>query len=185
MYIKRAVIPSALWILSVLLLTKLSHQFITKRIPSTIFGKRNDLSLPAKKQTKVQSSPEFSRILNAGKIPARRPVLCKILAKDFELDGLTKRLDTFRLEYFAANVTIQRESSFGILVKGEFEAFIKDDEFLESERVCSDFDTLLLDTTAVDAISFEDATEFDDEVPSNGDIDIGEIVTQYLQMELF
>eukprot|EP01041_Mallomonas_annulata_P014632 gene14632-31136_t len=147
---------------------------------------RLDLSLNAKKQSNViQSSPEFSRILNIANIPARRPVLCKILAKDTELQALARRLDTYSVQYLAANVTVQRENPSAILVEGSFEAYIKDGEFLDAERVQYDFETLLLDTSGDGAVSFEEATEYDDEVPPSGDVDIGEIVTQYLSLELF
>ena len=34
-------------------------------------------------------------------------------------------------------------------------------------------------------VSFEEATDYDDQVNENGDIDIGEIASQYLCLELF
>ena len=33
-------------------------------------------------------------------------------------------------------------------------------------------------------LSLADEVDYDDEVPSSGDIDVGEIVAQYLSMEL-
>jgi len=69
--------------------------------------------------------PEFSRLVNIGQIPPNRPVLCKILAKEKERNGLEKRFDIFKLEYFAANVTISRQNFESILVEGRFEAHIK------------------------------------------------------------
>jgi hypothetical protein len=41
-------------------------------------------------------------------IPERRPVLCKLLAKDNERTALALRFDIPEITYFAANVTISR-----------------------------------------------------------------------------
>ena len=42
------------------------------------------------------------------KVPVRRPVLCKLLAKENERAGLAARFDIPELIYFAANVTVTR-----------------------------------------------------------------------------
>jgi hypothetical protein len=40
-------------------------------------------------------------------VPERRPVLCKLLAKEKEREGLAERFDIPELLYFAANVTVR------------------------------------------------------------------------------
>ena len=67
---------------------------------------------------------------------------------------------------------------------GRLEARLKSGEFLDVEVLKADVDTLILDNTE-GGINLEDATDFDDEVGENGEIDIGEIVAQYLSLEIF
>ena len=67
---------------------------------------------------------------------------------------------------------------------GRLEARLKSGEFLDVEVLKADIDTIILDNTE-GGINLEDATDFDDEVGENGEIDIGEIVAQYLSLEIF
>ena len=39
--------------------------------------------------------------------------------------------------------------------------------------------------TAASSTKFEEAMDYDDEIGTDGDIDIGEIASQYLSLELF
>lgn len=128
--------------------------------------------------------PEFSRIVPAAQVTERRPVLCKILAKEPERKGLAERFDVFQIGYFAANITVTRTDSASLLVEGKIEAHIKDGELLEPFIVKADFDTLVLDGSA-GGVSFEEATDYDEEIGPGGELDIGEIAAQYLSMELF
>jgi hypothetical protein len=112
-------------------------------------------------------------------------VLCKIIAKEHERKGLAERFDIHQITYLAANVTITRTEVASLLVEGVFEAHIKDGEELDAFVVNSEFDTLILDGATANKISFEENTDYDDEVGENGELDIGEITAQYLSMELF
>ena len=48
-----------------------------------------------------------------------------------------------------------------------------------------DFETLLLDNTGkIEGVSFDQAMDYDDEVDGDGNIDLGEIASQYLCMEI-
>ena len=67
---------------------------------------------------------------------------------------------------------------------GRLEARLRSGEYLDVEVLKADIDTVILDNTE-DKISLEDATDFDDEVGEDGEIDIGEIVAQYFSMEVF
>ena len=67
---------------------------------------------------------------------------------------------------------------------GKLEARLKSGEYLNEEVLKAGIDTVILDN-ADDSITFLEATEFDDEVGENGQVDIGEIVAQYLSMEVF
>ena len=66
---------------------------------------------------------------------------------------------------------------------GRLEARLRSGEYLDVEVLKADIDTVILDNTE-DKISLEDATDFDDEVGEDGEIDIGEIVAQYFSMEV-
>ena len=160
--------------------------------PSTSFRSPRSFSpaLHAAKKNKGPVGPEFSRVLNVGQIPGRRPVLCKLLAKESERAGLAERFDIPELTYFAANVTVSRRDAGSLVVTGDIEAHIKGGELMEPEVIESDFETLLLDNTvrptrwrrrrrcypllcltpfclfqgSVSGVSFEEAMDYDDEV---------------------
>ena len=57
------------------------------------------------------------------------------------------------------------------------------------EIIKSDFDTLLLDNSgpsaALGANDINELLDYDDEIGSDGNIDLGEISAQYLSLELF
>ena len=44
-----------------------------------------------KKKKPIPLVPEFSRILNTAQVPSNRPVLCRLLARDKEREGLADR----------------------------------------------------------------------------------------------
>ncbi|KAJ1438515.1 hypothetical protein B484DRAFT_392269 [Ochromonadaceae sp. CCMP2298] len=127
---------------------------------------------------------EFSRVINVGQIPRAKPVLCRLLAKEAERQGLCARFDIPQLPYFAANVTLSRRDEHSVLVVGSIEAHVKSGEMMDVEVLRSDFDTLLLNNEGGD-LNIEDETDFDDEVGPGGEIDIGEIAAQYLALEMY
>jgi hypothetical protein len=138
-----------------------------------------------KEKVLVPSSPEFSRIINAAQIPQKRPVLCKLLANENERRKLAQRFDMSEITYFAVNMTVSRRDPETILIDGELEAHVKAGELLDADVIKSEFDTILLDNTNGAGISIEDATDYDEEVGPNGEIDVGEIASQYLSLEIF
>lgn len=154
-------------------------------------SKRMRSSLSSKKGKKPKPAParaEFSRIINVASIPDKRAVLCKLLAKPAERAGLALRFDLPELSYFAANVTVRRRDPYTLLIEGTIEARITASTLLPPQEVQADFDTLVLDNLSsgkVSGLTFEDATDYDEEIGSNGDIDIGEIAAQYFSLELF
>jgi len=93
---------------------------------------------------------EFSRVINIEQIPERRPVLCKLLAKENERSALAIRFDIPKIEYFGANVTISRQSSSSILVEGKFDARVRFGELLDIESIVGEFDTVLLNNFGVE-----------------------------------
>eukprot|EP00596_Hydrurales_sp_CCMP1899_P006778 CAMPEP_0119043982 /NCGR_PEP_ID=MMETSP1177-20130426/27640_1 /TAXON_ID=2985 /ORGANISM="Ochromonas sp, Strain CCMP1899" /LENGTH=65 /DNA_ID=CAMNT_0007013267 /DNA_START=482 /DNA_END=676 /DNA_ORIENTATION=+ len=65
------------------------------------------------------------------------------------------------------------------MVEGDMEAHIKGGELMEPEILIGEFDTLLLDNTgAKEGTSFDEEMDYDDEVDSQGNIDLGEIAAQ-------
>ena len=114
----------------------LTQSFVHRRAnaPKSIAGYFST-KLFAKKKKSAPVGPEFSRVLNVAQVrwqkkiktvngygwvslifsigqmkscqvPERRPVLCKLLAKEKEREGLAERFDIPELLYFAANVTV-------------------------------------------------------------------------------
>lgn len=153
-------------------------QPISKEMPLKLDKRRS-------KAPTVPITPEFSRRISAAKVPSKRPVMCKLLAKESERVALSQRLDIPEILYLSANLTLSRNDPITILVEGKLEARIKAGEFLDPEVIISDFDTVVLDDSSGTAgMSLEDALDYDDEVV-NGEIDLGEIVTQYLSLEQF
>ena len=171
----------------------ITDTFILSKTKSIVhYNKFNDKNLHVlnakkkKKRKPIPLVPEFSRVLNTGQIPRDRPVMCRLLARDKEREGLAERFDMPEITYFSANVTAKRADRTSILVQGNLEAHIKAGKLLRTDSIVTTFETMLLDNTGVGiALSLEDATEYDDQVDENGDIDIGEIASQYLSLELF
>lgn len=146
-----------------------------------------------KKNAPPPLTPEFSRCLNVGQV-SRRPVLCKLLAKEGERAALAERFDVPEISYFAANVTLTRQDELTIVVEGSIEAIITAGKAsaalselqLAPEKIVGDFTTLLLDNSSTKTpVDFDSATDYDDEINEDGVIDIGEIAAQYLSLELF
>lgn len=146
----------------------------------------------AKKKTQpIPQVAEFSRIINVAQIPARKSVLCRVVATDDECKNVAERFDIGNLIYLSANVTISRRDSYSIVVEGNFIARISNGELFPAEEYNCEFDTLLLDNTnsaggsTASKLNWDDEVDYDDEVKPNGDIDVGEIVAQYLCLEMF
>ena len=87
----------------------------------------------------------FSFLISCKTIIYRRPVLCKLLAKESERIALAARLDIPELIYLAANITLIRDEPTSITVSGKLEAHIKAGQYLDAETIVSDFETLILD----------------------------------------
>ncbi|RYG96349.1 hypothetical protein EON65_54540 [archaeon] len=129
---------------------------------------------------------ELPRPVNVANIPKRTPALCRILAKDEELEALSNRLDLAGLTYFAANVTLQWHDPHTVQVRGSIEGHLVSNILIEKEIVKSDFSSKILSNIgAANPRSMDEHEEYDEEVDSDGNIDIGEIVTQYFAMELY
>eukprot|EP01039_Chlorochromonas_danica_P006219 gene6219-6857_t len=152
-------------------------------------------TLLAKKSSSSSSSsnlpkPEFSRPLNIAQIPLKRPVLCRILAKESERQALAHRLDLSGLSHFSANVTVgwqdlQRTTLF---IEGTIEAHMSAEMIQEDEVIKVKFDSTVYNGRGGGEGEGEEEEEVehdcDEEVDSQGNIDIGEIASQYLAMEL-
>lgn len=135
---------------------------------------------------KKRYRPELSRPVNVASIPKRTPALCRIQAKEEELQALSDRLDLAGLVYFAANVTMQWQDTYTVQVKGSIEGHLVSKVLTEKEILKCDFSSKLLSNGgAVSPRSMGDHEEYDEEVDPDGNIDIGEIVTQYFAMELY
>jgi hypothetical protein len=146
-------------------------------------------SVEKKSRKKVRMAPpkpEFSRVLNIASVPERKSALCRLVANPKECLALADRFEIPEVVSFAANVTVSREQGgVGLYVEGSISAEIgAGSELLPTTTINTSFDSNML-INMDSSMSFEDATEYDDEVGENGDIDIGEIAAQYFVIEMF
>ena len=141
---------------------------------------------PRKKVRMALPKPEFSRVLNIASIPERKSALCRLVANPRECLALAERFEIPEVLSFAANVTVSREQGgMGLYIEGSISAEIgAGSELLPTTTIDTSFDTNML-INMDSSMSFEDATEYDDEVGENGDIDMGEIAAQYFVIEMF
>lgn len=141
---------------------------------------------PKKKVRLAPPSPEFSRVVNIANIPERKSVLCRLVANPKECNSLAERFEIPEILSFASNVTVTREmSGIGLYVEGDFVVEIgSGSELLPTTEIVSSFETNLL-INVDGSMSFEEATDYDDEVDESGDIDIGEIAAQYFGIEMY
>jgi hypothetical protein len=127
---------------------------------------------------------EFSRIVNLRDVPVRQPCLCRVAAKEHEVKLLAKRFSC-QLEQLHGNVTIVRDKRTNTLtVQGDYLALVREVYQLPPSVIKGNFSTtLLLPSGKTAAKCSLDDVEFDDEVPSSGNIDIGEVVAQYFCLD--
>lgn len=147
---------------------------------------KNVAKKPKKKVRMAPPSPEFSRIMNIASIPQQKAVLCRLVANPKECDSLAERFEIPEIVSFASNVTVTREQSgVGLYVEGEFTVEIgSGSELLPTTEITSTFETNVL-INVDGSLSFEEATDYDDEVDESGDIDLGEISAQYFGIEMY
>lgn len=133
--------------------------------------------------TTTIAKPEFSRIVHLSKVPRIKPVSCRLIAKQTERIALSERFNLGELTYLAANVTLSRRSPSGVLIEGNIVAHVNYD--CEDPDILSEsFETVLLNNydSGAEKVAFEDAKDCDDEVAGDGNIDVGEIVGEYLSL---
>ncbi len=99
---------------------------------------------------------------------------------------LAKRFNIQEVVYFSSNITLNRIDVNSIIVNGNYSAGVKLSDLSKANLINGFFETVLLDNSiSTVKIKYEDAKDYDDQVGSNGDIDIGEISSQYLGLEIF
>lgn len=142
------------------------------------------------KKSPVDDSPslapvkaEFSRIVHLSKVPRSKPVSCRLIAKQTERIALSERFHLGELTYLAANVTLTRQPPSAVLIQGNIIAHVS--YTYENPDILSEaFETVLLNNydSGAERVAFEDAKDCDDEVAGDGNIDVGEIVGEYLSL---
>lgn len=171
-------------------ISKFPH-FLTNSNDNSIDNSNNLIrKTKTKPKTKKQiiKTIEFSRIVNSGQISSKRNVLCKLAANEEERLNLAKRFDIANILHFHANITLSRQDIQSIVITGTLSAEIYNGDLFPTDIITSEFETIMLDNTNVpieQRILIEDAQDYDDEVGINGEIDIGEIASQYLSMEIY
>ena len=147
---------------------------------------KNVAKKPKKKVRLAPPAPEFSRIVNIANIPERKSVLCRLIANPRECSSLAERFEIPEIVSFSSNVTVSREmGGVGLYVEGEFAVEIgSGSDLLPTTEIASTFETNLL-VNLDGSMSFEESTDYDDEVGESGDIDLGEIAAQYFGIEMY
>jgi hypothetical protein len=188
-----------------------SHPFSIRFSSQCLFRETNScrscssVKQLAKKESKIetddQKGKKFRRIVNVSQIPKRRSVVCRLVATEEERQGIARMIDFPTIPYFAANVTLSMVDTYTVKVKGIIEAKLGlnvpnkakpsvleveklNPTIVEVQSIKCNFESLLLNNIGQEQRKvLDDEEDFDDEVPVTGDIDIGEIVVQYFDME--
>jgi hypothetical protein len=128
--------------------------------------------------------------MKSSAVPSGRSVVCKLLAKEEEKKALSTRIKVVGIEYFSANITLTREPKHyhNILITGSIKALMFHGMYESKgvkrfQTIETSFDTKLLDTANANGLTFENEMDCDDEIV-DGVIDVGEIASQYLCMEI-
>lgn len=131
----------------------------------------------------ASAKPEFSRIVNLSQVPRAKPVSCRLIAKQTEQLALSERFNLGELTYMAANVTLSRQPPSAILIQGSIIAHVNY-TYETSDVLNEQFETVLLNNydSGAEKVAFDDAKDCDDEVAADGNIDVGEIVGEYLSL---
>jgi hypothetical protein len=148
---------------------------------------------------KNQNAPEFSRLFALDKVGVSSPCKFQISANEQECSDLAKRLGVFSIGSFKAdfNITKIKEQGWrrkGISVEGNAIAEV----ILSSERQIADQDVKILefpvnvqfiagkeeDYAQVINWQVEFTKDYDIEFYQSTEIDMGEIASQYLSLEL-
>lgn len=139
-------------------------------------------------------APEFSRLIDVGKIPPRGMTV-EINAKPDERAALCKRLGLVALEDLTANLELQAEGSGArqaVSVRGSFSAKVTQQCVITLEPLPALIGEPLIglfaaQRTAAKNKPKEENTDIMEDQPEpivNGMVDIGELVTQYLALAL-
>ncbi len=131
--------------------------------------------------------PEFSRLISTEHIDAAgkthnitaTPEECEALAQRFGLEGIA---------YLAAEVTLNREAENIIKALGNFTAQIIQASAVSLEpfpsTISEDFTTLFTETPENELDIDIDSSEEDIDSIKDGNIDIGELVSEYLSLAI-
>ena len=134
--------------------------------------------------------PEFSRVIAIEGIAPDKTRKETIAASAAECDALARRFDLRGLSNFKARLNLRRVTGGPALrVQGDFEAEVVQTCVVSLQDVHAHveghFDTFFSQETAAPAAEIAlDDDETSPEIITNGVIDMGEIVAQYLSLEL-
>jgi uncharacterized metal-binding protein YceD (DUF177 family) len=134
--------------------------------------------------------PEFSRLIAIEGITPDKVRKETITASAAECEALARRFDLRGLSEFKARISLRRVTGGPALrVQGDFEAEVVQTCVVSLQdvhaHVQGHFDTFFSEETAAPAAEIAlDDDETSPEIITNGVIDMGEIVAQYLSLEL-
>jgi hypothetical protein len=124
---------------------------------------------------------EFMRLVHISQISKTRTTVCRLLANETERKLLQDSGRIFGLTHFSANMSISWVDNMSIKIKGILNAI---HGFNEKQKLRKSFETALfycppeMDKTGVDE------SKYDETIREDGNIDIGDIARQYLQLAL-
>lgn len=141
-----------------------------------------------------QPTPEFSRPLSIEGIVPDKPREENVTATPAECEALAKRLELRELESLSADLTIRRVSGGSVLrIAGRIKAEVVQSCVVSLQDVPASVDAAFETFFRQDAggdhlqakeLSFTAEDEDAPEMIENGVIDLGELVTQYLSLNL-
>jgi hypothetical protein len=113
--------------------------------------------------------------------------MCRIRAKAQERAALAKRFEIVEINDLSGELTIEKTSEYIYTVKGTLNATISEMDDAPVVAICAPITSRLLAPLPNDVYNSlkhrGELPEYDEEIPSSGDIDMGEILAQHLSIE--
>lgn len=171
----------------------ITHRRLQPR-PSFLCGiaSNNQVKSEASDDKPVASTgvkPELSRVINISSLgsSASGAAMCRIRAKAQERAALAKRFEIAEINDLSGELTIEKTSEYIYTVRGTLNATISEMDDAPVVAICAPITSRLLAPLPNDVYNSlkhrGELPEYDEEIPSSGDIDMGEILAQHLSIE--
>lgn len=126
----------------------------------------------------------FSRVIQSASVLEGKQSFCRLIASKSECESLSSFYQLANITSFESWLYLTRRKYVDIEIVGNFSVKLSRSILYPDRNISSDFDTKLLDSSCGIKKSFANEADYDDEISSDGTIDVGDISAQYLIMNL-